>query len=66
MRPVTLRENLYLLHELQEAAVNVRYGIDEVPPATEIKAQIFVAQVHNFVDDITKDVLTQYNRTNRD
>lgn len=66
MSPATLRENLYLLHELQEAAASVQYGIDEVPPATEIMAQMFAAQVNNFVDEITKDVLTQYNRINKD
>ena len=66
MRLTTLRENLYLLHELQEAAANVRYGIDEVPEATTVMAEMFATQVNNFVDDITKAVLTQYNRTNKD
>ena len=65
MRLTTLRENLALLNELQEAAVNVRYGIDEVPEATTVMAEMFATQVNNFVDDITKVVIAQFNSTNK-
>ena len=61
MKLTTLRENLYLLRELEEAAANVRYGIDEVNTATEVKAEMFFTQVKNFVDDITKTVIATYH-----
>ena len=66
MKIRTLRENLALLRELQDAAADVRYGIDEVPDATEIMAEMFYTQVTNFVDELTKDILAQYARTNKD
>lgn len=66
MRLTTLRENLTLLHELEEAAGNVRYGIDGVNSATEVKTEMFFSQVKNFVDDITKVVIATYNNDPKD
>lgn len=66
MRSTVLRENLYLLHELEDAASNVRYGLDEVPEATMVMADMFYTQVRNFVNEITKIVVSKYNCTNED
>lgn len=66
MRPTTLRENLALLHELEEAAGNVCYGIDEVQENVNVMANMFYTQVRNFVNDMSEAIINKYNHDKKD
>lgn len=66
MRLAVLRENLAHLHELEEAAGNVRYGIDGVDSVTEVKIDLVYRQVKNFIDEVAKTVIDTYNNDRED